>query len=205
MLSEGTAAIDEWAKVTIWKFISLLQKCVCGERAVKLKDVKTNYSQLLLRLFRRIVEGNSADISKLISSPQNFFFKSNIKYISYPLVDRWERNNTFKIFSQATPSAAFLSFHQTLGFSPNFLFRERRELRWKVCGKGKEMNVHWPYLLKEIFSLLVSCRSLLYSWYKGHISAIVKKQDLNFKKDFKRSGLLIHKGTCQRLFKWPVI
>lgn len=40
---------------------------------------------------------------------------------------------------------------------------------------------------------------------EGHTSAIVKRQDLNCKRDFKRSGLLIHIGACQRLFKWPVI
>lgn len=40
---------------------------------------------------------------------------------------------------------------------------------------------------------------------KGHMRTIVKGQNLYCKRDLKRSGLLIHIGACQRLFKWPVI
>ena len=43
-----------------------------SEGAVTLKDVETNFSLLLLSIFRWIVEGNSSDVFRVLSTPQNF-------------------------------------------------------------------------------------------------------------------------------------
>lgn len=52
-----------------------------------------------------------------------------------------------------------------------------------------------------------SCVELCYTpgAAKGHVSVIAERPDLSRKRDFKRGGLLIHIGACQRLFKWPVM
>lgn len=73
---------------------------------------------------------------------------------------------------------------------------------WK--GRGGECVLIIP-TARELF-LLWSCVEPCYTHIaEGHMSAIVKRQDLNCKKDFKRSRLLIRIGACQRLFKWPVM
>lgn len=77
---------------------------------------------------------------------------------------------------------------------------------WK--GRGDECALAISTTIKLFFVLffLVSSRTLLHcDVAKGHMHTIVKRQDLNCKRDLKRSGLVIHIGACQRLFKWPVI
>ena len=94
----NTAATSEWAQVTIWKFISLLQKCLCGWRCSQSERCGDKLSSACINIFRQIVEGTSENVSRFHSPYKTL----SIKYISYQLANGWGGDNTQKLFTGNT-------------------------------------------------------------------------------------------------------
>lgn len=74
---------------------------------------------------------------------------------------------------------------------------------WK--GRGDECALAISPAIKLFLSWSPVNSAALVMLPKGTFAPFVKRQNLYCKRDLKRSGLVIHIGACQRLFKWPVI